>query len=149
MKAAHRSSFTPEGWHTVTPRIVAHEASQLVKFLRQVFDASGTYRKATPSEVRIGDSVVMISEAGVRKPTTAFLYVCASDADATYQRAIDAGARSLEEPSDLPYGDRRCMLEDKWGNTWQVATRLARPRQSRVPRRNRGGIARRGSRRRT
>jgi uncharacterized glyoxalase superfamily protein PhnB len=92
----------------------------------------------------------MISEAGVRKPTTAFLYVYVRDADATYQRAIDAGARSLEEPSDLPYGDRRCMLEDKWGNTWQVATRLARPRHSRVlPRRNRGGIARRGSRRRT
>jgi uncharacterized glyoxalase superfamily protein PhnB len=32
------------------------------------------------------------------------------------------GARSLEEPSDLPYGDRRGMVADRWGNVWQIAT---------------------------
>jgi PhnB protein len=47
-----------------------------------------------------------------------------NDADATYQRALNAGARSLEEPFDTPYGDRRCMVEDKWGNTWQIATQM-------------------------
>ena len=122
-----RSHFAPEGWHTVTPRIVAHDARQLVAFLRDVFGATGEYRETMPSEVRIGDSTVMISDAGIRRPMTAFLYVYVDDTDATYQRAVDAGARSLEEPSDLPYGDRRCMLEDKWGNTWQVATRLGPP----------------------
>jgi len=118
----NRSHFAPEGWHTVTPRIVVRDAKQLVEFLKQVFGASGEYRQARPSEVRIGDSVVMISEAGIRSPMTAFLYVYVNDTDATYQRALDAGARSLEEPFETPYGDRRCMVEDKWGNTWQIAT---------------------------
>ena len=45
------------------------------------------------------------------------------DADATYARALAAGARSLEPPTDMPYGDRRAMVEDAWGNTWQIATR--------------------------
>lgn len=114
----------PEGWHTVTPRIVVHEAKQLVEFLRQVFGATGDYRPDQPSLIKIGDSVVMITDAGIRSAMTAFLYVYVIDTDATYERALNAGARSLEEPSDMPYGDRRCMVEDKWGNIWQIATPL-------------------------
>ncbi len=53
---------------------------------------------------------------------TAFLYVYVGDADAMYRRALDAGARALEAPSIMPYRDRRCLVEDKWGNTWQIAT---------------------------
>jgi len=121
----NHSHFTPEGWHTVTPRIVVHDAEQLVVFLKQVFGAVGEYQQTRPSEVRIGDSIIMISDAGIRSPMTAFLYVYVEDTDTTYLRAIDAGARSIEEPSDLPYGDRRCMVEDKWGNTWQIATHLS------------------------
>jgi uncharacterized glyoxalase superfamily protein PhnB len=119
-----RSHFTPEGWHTVTPRIVVHDAKQLVEFLRQVFRATGDYRPDLPSVITIGDSMVMISDTGIRSPMPAFLYVYVNDTDATYRRALDAGARALEEPSDVPYGDRRCMVEDKWGNTWQIATHM-------------------------
>ena len=54
----------------------------------------------------------------------AFLYVYVDDTDATYRRALEAGARSLEEPLDMLYGDRRGMVEDEWGNIWQIATRL-------------------------
>jgi uncharacterized glyoxalase superfamily protein PhnB len=121
---ANRSNFAPKGWHTVTPRIVVNGASELVEFLRQVFGATGKYRQFLPSRIRIGDSMVMISNVGIRNAVTAFLYVYVDDADATYRRALDAGARSLEEPFDTPYGDRRCMVEDKWGNTWQIATQL-------------------------
>ncbi len=128
-ETTNRFHFAPEGWHTVTARIVVHDAKHLVEFLKQVFGATGEYRQALPSEVRIGDSVVMISDAGIRSPMTAFLYVYVNDADAMYQRALDAGARSLEEPSDMPYGDRRCMVEDKWGNTWQIATHMGEPGQ--------------------
>jgi uncharacterized glyoxalase superfamily protein PhnB len=71
--------------------------------------------------VEIGDSMVMVSDAGPRRSMTVFLYVYVDDADAAYRRALDAGARSLEQPSDMPYGDRRCMVEDRWGNTWQIA----------------------------
>jgi uncharacterized glyoxalase superfamily protein PhnB len=52
----------------------------------------------------------------------AFLYLYVDDIDATYRRALEAGAVSLEEPQDMPYGDRRGMIKDPCGNIWQVAT---------------------------
>ena len=122
MEITHRAA--PEGRQSVTPRIVANDARELVEFLQHVFGATGEYRQEVPSEVRIGDSVVMISDAGIRNPMTAFLYVYVNNTDATYQSALAAGARSIEEPSEMPYGDRRAMVEDKWGNTWQIATHI-------------------------
>src|SRR5947209_16803943 len=119
-----RSRFTPEGWNSVTPRIVAHDAARLVEFLKQVFQATGDYRPDRPAVIKIGDSMVMVSSAGVRNPTPAFLYVYVDDTDETYRRALQAGASSLEAPSDMPYGDRRGMVEDEWGNTWQIATHV-------------------------
>jgi len=118
-----RSPSVPEGWHTVTPRIVVAGADRLVAFLQQVFGATGEYQRDRPSELRIGDSMLMISDAGSRRPTTAFLYVYVHDADAVYRLALRAGAHPIEEPFDTPYGDRRCMVEDDWGNTWQIAMR--------------------------
>jgi PhnB protein len=119
-----RSHFTPDGWHTVTPRIVVHDAERLVEFLRRVFGATGDYRPDLPSEIKIGDSIVMVSDAGTRRPMPAFLYVYVHDTDTTNRLALQAGASSLEQPSDMPYGDRRAMVEDEWGNTWQIATRI-------------------------
>ena len=122
----NRSKFIPDGWHTVTPRIVVHGAQKLVEFVKRVFGATGDYLPDRPAVINIGDSVVMISDAGVRTPMPAFLYVYVEDADATYRRALEAGTRPLEEPSDLAYGDRRGMVEDRWGNTWQIATHKVR-----------------------
>ena len=124
-ESTNRSNFAPEGWQAVTPRLVVRDAKQLVEFLKQVFEATGEYRTERPSVITIGDSMLMVSEAGVRSPMPAFLYVYVSDTEATYQRAIEAGARTLEAPFDTPYGDRRCMVEDKWGNTWQIATPIS------------------------
>ena len=117
------SNFQPAGWHTVTPRIIVHGAEALVEFVKNVFGASGRYQSQAPAELRLGDSIIMISDAGVRDPMTACLYVYVESADVTWQRAIEAGARSIESPVDTPYGDRRAMVEDPWGNTWQIATR--------------------------
>jgi len=114
--------FQPEGLHTVTPRIVTRSPDKLVRFLKDVFDAKGEWRPGMPAEIRIGDSVVMISGDGRRDSMPAFLYVYVADTDVTYQRAIAADATSLEEPTDMPYGDRRAMVKDAWGNTWQIAT---------------------------
>jgi uncharacterized glyoxalase superfamily protein PhnB len=124
-ETSNRSPFTPEGWHTLTPRIVVHEAEKLVEFLSQVFGATGNYRPDLPSVIKIGDSMIMVSEAGVREPAPGFLYVYVADTDATYRLALQSGASSLEEPSDMPYGDRRGMVKDGWGNTWQIATHVA------------------------
>ncbi len=124
-ESTNPSNFAPEGWQAVTPRLVVRDAKQLVEFLKQVFEATGEYRTERPSVITIGDSMLMVSDAGVRSPMPAFLYVYVSDTEATYQRAIEAGARTLEAPFDTPYGDRRCMVEDKWGNTWQIATPIS------------------------
>ncbi|HXV00378.1 MAG TPA: VOC family protein [Caulobacteraceae bacterium] len=116
----------PEGWPTVIPRLFTDDTAGLVRFLRAVFDARGEDADGRPAEMRIGESLVMVSDgAGVRGAPKAFLYVYVRDVDAAWRRALDAGARSLEDPADLPYGDRRATIEDSWGNTWQIATRRA------------------------
>jgi PhnB protein len=112
----------PPGWHSVTPRIVVRDVAGLVEFVKRAFEATGELQADRPSVLRIGDAVLMISGEGPRPAMPAFLYVYVHDADATYRRALDAGARSLEEPADMPYGDRRGMVEDPWGNVWQIAT---------------------------
>ena len=112
----------PAGWHCVTPRIVTDDVAGLVSFLQLTFDAIGELRFDRPVVMQIGDSMVMVGTVGPRAAMPAFLYVYVADADATYRRALDAGARSIEEPLDTPYGDRRAMVEDLWGNVWQVAT---------------------------
>ena len=114
---------TPEGWHSVTPRLVVSDAAMLVEFLKQAFGATGDLQTERPSVMRIGDSLVMVSSVGPREAMPAFLYVYVDDIDATYKRAREAGAVSLEEPWDTPYGDRRGMVQDPCGNVWQIATR--------------------------
>ena len=112
----------PQGWHRVTPRLVVSHPARLVEFLKQAFDATGDLQTERPSVIRIGDSLVMVSSVGPREAMPAFLYVYVDDIDATYQRALEAGAVSLEEPLDTPYGDRRGMVQDPCGNVWQIAT---------------------------
>lgn len=114
----------PEGWHSITPRLVVHDPASLVRFLKHAFGATGEFTTAAPSEMRIGDSIVMVSGVGPRDPMPAFLYLYVDDIDATYQRALEAGAVSLETPEDLPYGDRRAMIKDPCGNDWQIAQRI-------------------------
>jgi PhnB protein len=116
------TGWIPEGWHSVTPRLFAHDVARMVEFLKQAFAATGDFRKDRPCEIRIGDSLVMVSEVGVREAMPTFLYLYVDDTDATYQRALEAGAESIEEPQDMPYGDRRSMVKDPGGNIWQIAT---------------------------
>ena len=108
--------LSPPGWPTLIPRIVADHAEGLVVFLREVFGATGAYSPHRPAEIKIGSSTILISDTGDRQPVAAFLYVYVKDADETYRRALAAGATVIEEPSDQPYGDRRAMVEDRWGN---------------------------------
>jgi uncharacterized glyoxalase superfamily protein PhnB len=118
------SKFQPTGWSTVTPRIVTDDVDGLVQFLRSVFDARGERHAGRPAEIRIGDSIILVSDGGgLREMMPAFLYVYVQNADSTYQHAVAAGAEAIEEPTDMPYGDRRATVRDSWGNTWQIATR--------------------------
>jgi uncharacterized glyoxalase superfamily protein PhnB len=116
------AKYSPAGWPTVIPRIAVDDPKALVDFMREVFTASGDYHPSRPSELRIDDSLIMVGSTIEREATLAFLYVYVRDADAVYRRAVELGAESLEEPQDMPYGDRRAMIRDPWGNRWQIAT---------------------------
>jgi uncharacterized glyoxalase superfamily protein PhnB len=121
----------PEGYHTVTPYLVVQGAAQLIDFLKQAFAAEEIQRMTRPdgsighAEVRIGDSRVMLGEAGGEfKPMPAMLHLYMEDADAVYQRALLAGATSLREPVDEFYGDRMAGVKDQFGNQWWIATHI-------------------------
>ena len=119
------SSRPPAGFHTVTPRMVVADVEAEIEFLRVVFAASAEVRPDRPAEARIGDSLVMVTSTAERPSFPAFLYVYVDDADSTYRRALEAGAASIEEPLDTPYGDRRAMIRDPSGNVFQIAHRTA------------------------
>jgi PhnB protein len=117
------SQSKPIGWPSVMPRIFTSDVAGLTGFLRTVFGAEGELRSAAPTEIRIGDSIILISDGGgVREAMPAFLHVYVENADEAYQRAIAAGALSIETPADMPYGDRRATVRDSWANVWQIAT---------------------------
>ena len=112
------------GYRSVTPRIVVCDVAAQVDFLRAVFDASGDVDPARPAEIRIGDSLIMVTSAATRDLFPGFFYVYVDDADMSYQRALAAGATTVEAPLDTPYGDRRAMVRDPFGNVFQIAHRL-------------------------
>ena len=120
-----------EGWNTVTPRLIVDDPARAVAFLVDAFAAEGELRTGQPSILRIGDSNVMISDGfsddrqiRVHEPTKSLLYVYVDDVDATYTRAIAAGASSVEEPENMPWGDRRATVADPFGNDWQISAYL-------------------------
>ena len=118
--------IAPDGYHTLTTRIVVTDLAAQVEFLRHTFNAEGEVAVGRPTELRIGDSLLIVAEAGERHLFAAFLYVYVDDADSTYERAVAAGASTVEPPIDTPYGDRRAMVLDPFGNVFQIAHRLDR-----------------------
>jgi len=85
-------------------------------------DPDGSVRHA---EVRIGDSHVMMGEAGGEwTPMPAGIHLYVEDCDAIYRRALQAGGTSLREPADQFYGDRSAGIKDPCGNSWWIATHI-------------------------
>jgi len=119
----------PDGYHTVTPYLTVRSVPELLEFVKRAFGAHEIHRMVAAdgrimhAEVRLGDSVVMMGEAGNEwkaMPGTIHLYVY--DTDAVYQRALQAGGASLREPADQFYGDRSAGVRDPVGNHWWIAT---------------------------
>jgi PhnB protein len=118
-------NYLREGRHTVTPRLIASDVAGLVDFIRVVFDAQGDHVPDRPVELKVGDSIIMVSDGGGLRPSMpGMLYVYVADTDATFQSATRAGAEIIEPPTDMPWGDRRATVADSWGNIWQIATYL-------------------------
>lgn len=121
----------PKGYHTITPYLVVQGAAQFIDFLKQAFGAEEILRMTQPdgtimhAEVKIGDSGVMLGEAGgENKPMPAMLHLYVEDMDGAYRRALQAGATSLREPADQFYGDRIGGVRDSFGNQWWLATHI-------------------------
>lgn len=119
----------PEGFHTVTPYLIVQEAAQLIDFVKQAFEAKERFRDTGSAggihcEVMIGNSIVMIGGGGAWRgdPSPATLYLYVNDVDATYKRAIQAGATTINEPADQSFGDRMAGVKDAFGNVWYIAT---------------------------
>jgi PhnB protein len=119
----------PDGYHSVIPYLVAEGVDGLIDFLKTAFDGQEILRHRGPegktghAEVRIGDSVVMMGEARAQfKAMPAAIYLYVNDVDATFKRAVAAGAKAMTEPVDHFYGDRSGAVVDHWGNNWWIAT---------------------------
>jgi uncharacterized glyoxalase superfamily protein PhnB len=121
----------PEGYHTVTPYIIVKGATDLIKFIKNAFDAEEISLFNNPdgtvahAEVLIGNSIVMLSEATEKYPAMpAMIYLYVKDVDATYKKALNAGGNSDMEPQDQFYGDRTAGVRDSFGNYWSIGTHI-------------------------
>jgi PhnB protein len=121
----------PDGYHSITPYLVVNGAAKLIDFAKQAFGAQEIMRMPGPNntlghaEIRIGDSVVMMADAGGGYPARAanlMLYV--TNVDEVYRQALKAGAKSEREPADQFYGDRSAGVSDPAGNQWWIATHV-------------------------
>lgn len=123
----------PEGYHSVTPYLLADDADGLIEFLKTAFGAEEILRMPGPegtvghAEIRIGDSIVMLADASASDrgtPFPAMVMVYVEDTDKTYRRALEAGGTSLREPIDQFYGDRSSAVRDRFGNEWWIHTHV-------------------------
>ena len=120
----------PAGYHSLTPELIVEGGARLIEFLKRAFDASEVLNVPGPgasvlhAELRIGDSIVMISDALRQSPMPASIFLYVRDADATYRRALAAGAISVLEPADMFWGDRFARVKDPSGNLWGIATHV-------------------------
>lgn len=119
---------TKETYRTVTPYLLVPNADVELAFLSEAFGATETscHRNADGTvmhaELTIGDTLVMLGQAGGPwKPLRAALYLWVDEVDATYAKALAAGATSESEPEDKPYGHRNAGVIDRNGITWWIA----------------------------
>jgi PhnB protein len=127
----------PEGYHSVTPYLCCKNAADAIEFYKKAFGATEVLRMGDPSgkvghaELQIGDSRVMLAdefpEMGFKSPQSVggspvMLHLYVEDVDATFPRAVAAGAKVTREVADQFYGDRGGQVEDPFGHKWYVST---------------------------
>ena len=126
----------PEGHHTVTPYLVVDDAKKALEFYRRAFGAKEVMRMDGPpgkiahAELKIGDSLIMLSDempgSGARSPRSLggspvgiFLYL--EDVDSVFNQAVAAGAKTDQPLADMFWGDRYGKLTDPFGHSWSLA----------------------------
>ena len=123
----------PKGYSTLTTYLVAQDVDALINFMTKTFGAEEIFRGGPGSEggvhceVKIDDSRLMVGggAAGVKwrgSPMPSVFHIYVPDCDATYARALEAGATSIDKPADQDYGERSATVKDPAGNSWYIAT---------------------------
>lgn len=128
MSAPHK----PKDYTSVAPYLIVNGAAATIDFVTKVFGAVELRRFADPSgklmhaEVRIDDTVVMIADAAPPEwpAVAAHVHIYVPDVDATYQKALAAGAASVQKPMKKQDEDKRGGIKDAGGITWWIATRV-------------------------
>jgi PhnB protein len=131
----------PEGRHTVVTRLVFEDATAAIAFYQEAFGATvhdephtAPDGKVVHSEMRIGDSVVFLTDEGedrngvapssVGGLVTAVMALNVPDVDALWERAVTAGCEVLYPLADQFYGDRAGRLRDPFGHQWILSTHI-------------------------
>ncbi len=125
----------PEGYHTVTPYLTCKNSAQAIDFYKSVFGATEIMRMTGPggkighAEIQIGDSHIMLADEfsgmssaptpGTKNPCGLFLYL--ENVDATFNRAVAAGAKVDMPLENQFWGDRYGKLTDPFGHQWGLA----------------------------
>jgi PhnB protein len=127
----------PDGMHAVTPHLVCAGAADAIEFYKKAFGATEVMRMEAPggkighAELQIGDSRVMLAdefaEMGFLSPksiggTAVMMHLYVEDVDATFPKAVAAGAMVTRPLKDEFYGDRAGQVEDPFGHKWHVST---------------------------
>jgi PhnB protein len=124
---AKMAQYAPPGVTNILPYMLVIGAVEFIDFLKAAFAATERVRVPLENglimhaEVGMGNSVIELGDANEQHPArqvAVHLYV--DDADATYQRALQAGATSLAAVADMPWGDRQGSVRDKFGNRWYI-----------------------------
>jgi uncharacterized glyoxalase superfamily protein PhnB len=129
----------PEGYHTLTPFLIVRNAARAIEFYKQAFGAQergvakGPDGKVMHAELKIGDSVIMLSdeypEFGSLSPQSVGgspmgLHIYIENVDAAFDRAVKAGAQVEMPVMDQFWGDRYGKLKDPFGHKWSIATHV-------------------------
>lgn len=131
--------YRPPGYHSVTPYLALRGARAALDFYARAFGAERVLELDMPdgsiahAEIRIGDSILMMSEEnaewGNRSPlalggSPVHLMIYVPDVDAAFARALAAGAERVRPVEDQFYGDRSGTLKDPFGYQWTLATHI-------------------------
>ncbi len=125
-----KNSKIPEGYQSVMPYLILKDAQKFIDFAEKVFGAEENkpHRHMRDeniimhSEITIDESTIMLADSNDQFPQrTTGLFVYVNNADKTYQRAIDNGAKEITKLSDQTYG-RSGGVEDPFGNTWWITS---------------------------
>lgn len=127
------SAWKPDGYPVVSPYLIVAGAQRVIDFMQDAFGGrplrryDGDDGTIMHAEVRIGDSVIMIGDAGDAWPAIATaLHVYVEDVDAAFDRALSAGGTAVQAPTRRDGDpDRRGGVRDPGGNTWWIATQVA------------------------